>query len=287
MKLTFSTAFDIKATFESGQPVGFLWNKIKSEPEIWWYPHENGIVQIFEGSHGIGVVGLGDVKELGKFIQETFRLGDNLANLYMEIGNQEPMRSIVNRYVGLRLCKVDLWDALACMIISQNNNLKRIKNNVEDLKKFGKPVQVGSIKTNFFPEPEELTKAKLKQCSLGYRCDYLWGTAEIIAAGGLKGIEKKSTEEAREILMELPGVGRKVADCVLLFGLGKLDVFPTDVWIEKAMKKLYKVDSKNIQEFARKKWGKWQGYSQQYIYYWALNNLKGGAEMGKKKKKRK
>jgi N-glycosylase/DNA lyase len=287
MKMTFTTAFDIKATFESGQPIGFLWNKIKTAPDIWWYPHENGLVQVFEGHHGVSVVGLGKVKHLGEFVTETFRLSDNLAHLYRDIGKQDPMRSIVNRYVGLRLCKVSLWEALACMIISQNNNLKRIKHNVEDLKKFGEPIQVGSIKTNFFPKAEELTKAKIKQCKLGYRCDYLWDTAEIVADGSLKGIENKSTEQAREILMELPGVGRKVADTVLLFGLGKLDVFPTDVWIEKVMKKLYKINNKKIQKFASRKWGRWQGYAQQYLYYWALNNMKRGVKMGKKKKKRK
>jgi N-glycosylase/DNA lyase len=287
MRFTLQTPFDLKATFESGQPVGFLWNKIRSDPDFWWYPHERGIVQIHEGYHGISVSGLGEVKSLGKFVTDTFRLTDNLTLMYMEIGNEEPMKSIMNEYVGLRVCKVGLWEALACMIISQNNNLTRIRNNVQDLKKFGEQVGVGSIKTNFFPKPEELTKNKIKSCNLGYRCDYLWDTAKIIADGGLKGIEKKSTEQAREVLMKLPGVGRKVADTVLLFGLGKLDVFPTDVWIERVMKKLYNVNNKEVQEFAQKKWGRWQGYAQQYLYYWSLNNMKRGEKMGKKKKKRK
>lgn len=288
MLVSFTTPFDIKATFESGQPIGFLWSKIRSKPDMWWYPHERGIVQVFESHHGIGVVAIGDTGDLGRFVMETFRLSDNMANLYREIGDKEPMKEIIQKDVGLRVCKVGLWEALACMIISQNNNLARIRRNVNDLKKFGEPVQVGSIMTNYFPKPDMLSKAVITKCNLGYRCDYLWDNARTVASGGLKGIEKKSTEEAREILMELPGVGRKVADCVLLFGLGKLDVFPVDVWIEKVMKKLYKVEPKKIQNFARRKWGKWRGYAQQHLYYWSLNNLKRGeSSMGKKKKKRK
>ena len=81
MEITLTTAFDIKATFNSGQPIGFLWNHIKSNPDMWWYPYENGIVQVHEGSHGVSVVGIGDIEDLGKFVVETFRLNDNLARL--------------------------------------------------------------------------------------------------------------------------------------------------------------------------------------------------------------
>jgi N-glycosylase/DNA lyase len=288
MMFTLSTPFDVKATFESGQPIGFLWDKIRSKPDMWWYPHDKGLVEVFETSHGMGVVGIGDVKDLGNFVMDTFRLSDNMPRLYQYLGDDPLMKKMVQRDVGLRLCKVGLWEALACMIISQNNNLARIRQNVQDLKEFGTPVQVGSITTHYFPRPEELTKQTLNKCSLGYRCDYLWGTAKEVASGGLKGIEKKPTEQAREILMELPGVGRKVADCVLLFGLGRLDVFPTDVWIEKIMQTYYHVKPDKIQAFAEKRWGAWRGYAQQHLYYWALTHLKRGEpDMGKKKKKRK
>lgn len=288
MLISLSTPFDIKATFESGQPIGFLWEKIRSNPDMWWYPHDKGLVQVFESHHGIGIAGIGQVKDLGRFVMETFRLSDNTAHLYREIGRDEPMKKMVQNDVGLRLCKVGLWEALACMIVSQNNNIPRIRKNVQDLKKFGEPLQVGSIQTNYFPRPEELTKKALTQCSLGYRCDYLWGTAKALAAGDMKGIEKMSTPDAKELLLQLPGVGPKVADCVLLFGLGRLDVFPTDVWIERAMQKYFHVKPDRIQAFAQKRWGKWRGYAQQHLYYWALTHMKRGeSDMGKKKKKRK
>jgi N-glycosylase/DNA lyase len=292
MRFGIHTLFDVNATFHSGQPIQFLWNE--SKPHIWWTLFKKNLIEVRQDDAGIDVSGVGDTKEIGDFVYKTFRLEDNLITIYHQIGTDTHIREIISMYPGLRLCHTDLWETLVCMIISQNNNLTRIKQNVETITELGPRVEIGlgTRIDHTFPSPKRLVEMSLKECGLGYRCDYLSKTAKLVSEGYLEGIEKLSTEKAREKLMKLPGVGRKVADTVLLFGLGRTEVFPVDTWILKVMKKLYKVEKMDkIQEFASKKWGKYAGYAQQYLFYWALNQLKLRkrvvSKVGKKKKKRK
>lgn len=274
MLFTIPVLLDVESTFLSGQPLYFLWHEIK--PWIWWRLSGENMIEVRQADDGIEVTGFGSIKQVGEYIRTVFRMDDDLIKIYKKIGTDPYMRSMIEENVGLRICQTDLWETIVCMICSQNNNLKRIKQNVQSIMKFGKLVHLGAgvrhrRHSREFPTPEQVAKADLKVCKLGYRCDYLYKTARLVADGALKGIEKKSTPKAREMLMELPGIGPKVADTILLFSLGRLEVFPVDTNMQKQMKLHYKLDTiKEIQEFAQKKWGKYAGYAQQYIYFGAV-----------------
>ena len=121
----------------------------------------------------------------------------------------------------------------------------------------------------------------LRNLGLGYRAPFLLHTARILARGRelLDEIRKADYREAKARLLKFPGVGEKVADCVLLFGFQKYEAFPVDTWIYRVVKKLYfrnrKVSEEKVQEFGCRRWGKYAGYAQQYLYHGAKEGLFG------------
>ncbi len=194
-----------------------------------------------------------------KKARELFRLDDDLHKIYATISQGDDiMQSAVAEYSGLRLTKSDSWETTVCFLISQNNNISRIKKIVSGL----------HGEKGIF-SPQEIMEADLSPLKIGYREPYLRETAQLIAENGfsLEKISKLGLDDGREALMELPGVGPKVADCIILYGFGKTNAFPTDVWIKKAMRKYYAIEGeKKIQEFAEEKWGENAGFAQQLLF---------------------
>ena len=130
-----------------------------------------------------------------------------------------------------------------------------------------------------FPDPEDIeniTEKDLEPLKLGYRAPYITGAVKLAAEGVISGemLENMSYEEAKKKLLEIKGVGNKVADCILLFSLGKFEAFPTDTWIKKAMLTLYGVEEKEISGFKDVNYGSFSGFAQQYIFYYMRENGK-------------
>ncbi len=190
------------------------------------------------------------------------------------------MREAAAGGAGIRLLRQDPWETLVSFIISQNANIPRIKKCVASLcAAYGEPVQGGGGKLLFaFPKPEALgtcSPASVDACRLGYRAGYILDTAARVAADGgrtLYQAQSRSADEAETYLLELHGVGPKVADCVMLFGMGFYDRFPTDVWIRRAMARLYGLDENNTKEiiaYAKSEFGELAGFAQQYLFQYA------------------
>ena len=183
---------------------------------------------------------------------------------------------------GIRILKQDFWEALLSFIISQNNNIPRIKGCIEALTRCcGEKIGTYKGKDHYaLPEPETLanmTPDKLAECRLGYRGPYLIKTAQkVLEKGGADAAEKElrnceTFEEVQEALREYPGVGPKVASCTALFGLGFLDAFPIDVWMRRVMHRLYGMDEKDVrsmEDFAKKNFAPYGGIAQQYLFYY-------------------
>ena len=147
---------------------------------------------------------------------------------------------------GLRLMKQDAWETLITFILSQNSNIPRIKGMVARLcEHFGQALHEGNNEPAFtFPSPEDLAKlsaSDLAPVKTGYRADYIIDAAKRAADGrlDLKKLQDYPTGEIRTALMEVHGVGPKVADCVLLYGFGRVENFPLDVWMKRVMAKYY------------------------------------------------
>lgn len=179
---------------------------------------------------------------------------------------QDPqLREAVNFGRGLRVLAQDPWEALCTFILSQCCNIPRIRCMTETLcRLFGAPVD-GVPDAFSFPTPQTLARCTaddLAPVRAGYRARYLLGAARRISEGfDLDALRGLSTDQARERLTSLEGVGRKVADCVLLFGLHKLDAFPVDTWMKKA-------SGLWSNGFPTELFGETAGIAQQYIFYY-------------------
>jgi len=177
---------------------------------------------------------------------------------------------------GVRILNQEFHETLMSFIISQNKQIPHIKQIVKQLsKEYGKSLGMVNEEEYFgFPDVETLSKIGydgFRACKTGFRATYLADAADKLTAGlGISTFRGKSYEEALEKLKEIKGVGDKVANCVLLFGLGYRSAFPVDVWIKRAMEEEYfKEDTakEKIMEFAKERYGKYGGYAQQYLFY--------------------
>lgn len=169
---------------------------------------------------------------------------------------------------GIRILNQNLWEIIISFIISQNNNIPRIKGCIEKLSElFGESAgEYRGKKWYNLPEPDVLaglTVEDLGPVRLGYRAKYLIGTAKAVAENGLPQNEEE--------LLALPGVGPKVANCIELFGMGRMDSFPIDVWVMRVMNEVYGIDEsdkKSMTNYARDHFGELGGIAQQYLFYY-------------------
>lgn len=183
------------------------------------------------------------------------------------------LKAIPSGY-GIRLLKQDPWEALVSFIISANNNIPRIKKIVESLcSNFGNEIKYNDKLYYTFPDAETISKLTVEQLDViksGFRAKYIVDAAAKVADGtvNLNNVYAMKTEDAREYLKQIKGVGNKVADCILLFAYQKYDVFPKDVWIKKVLNDLYGVDEKNFDSFVSEHFGNLAGFAQQYLFYY-------------------
>ena len=175
---------------------------------------------------------------------------------------------------GLRLLKQDPWETLAGFICSSNKQIVQIQQIIGELcERYGEPVHAN---WKAFPTAERLasvTEPDLRDCRMGYRAKYLHATATMIAANqiDLPAIVRLNYESAKAELQCLPGIGPKVADCILLFAYAHPQAFPLDTWIIKALHQLYfprrAPKPKRLQAFIKKHFAPYHGYAQQYLFH--------------------
>ncbi len=194
--------------------------------------------------------------------------------------SDEPMSRAVAACRGLRLLRQDPWECLASFILSSTKQIVQIQQIVALVcERFGEPARVPAdhVPMWTFPTAQRLTactEADLRACKMGFRAPYLRGSAAMVAAGEVRLAElsQLSCDAAREELMKLPGVGRKIADCVLLFAYGFQPAFPIDVWVMKALQQLYfprrRVSAKRLLRFTSTHFGPNAGYAQQYLFHY-------------------
>lgn len=192
----------------------------------------------------------------------------------------EPMRASVGECRGLRLLRQDPWECLASFILSSTKQIVQIQQIVALLcERFGPEVIVpaGNEAVYGFPTAERLALAgehELRACKMGFRAPNLLRTAQMIAGGevDLEKIRSLALEQAREELLRLPGVGHKIANCILLFAYGFQGAFPIDVWVMKALRQLYfpkrRPTAQRIHRFTTEYFGPNAGYAQQYLFHY-------------------
>lgn len=196
--------------------------------------------------------------------QDYFDINRDYSAVVDSLKGDEVSYSAAQYGKGIRILKQDKWETLVSFIISQNNNIPRIKKIISSLcTLLGEPVHGGGYA---FPTAEKILEAGeegLAPIKAGFRTKYILDAAYRVASGSidLEHIADLPYEQAEETLMQIKGVGKKVASCVLLFGYGFLSAFPVDVWVKRVIEKYYddNFDPASLGEYA--------GIAQQYLFY--------------------
>lgn len=182
---------------------------------------------------------------------------------------------------GLRILRQDPWEGLVGFLCSAVSNIPRIRRNVEDLAAlYGRPVGVADLVARALPRPGEIRDdGSLRGVRLGFRGQRLLDLQQRVDEGWLTTLAGLSAADQRDWLTTLPGVGEKVADCVLLFALGRDEAFPVDVWIRRVVEARAlrrKAEYAEIREWARVTLGEDAGYAQQALFLWARRTGRDG-----------
>src|SRR3989440_1889926 len=212
-----------------------------------------------------------------------FSLDHSLANICRSFPRDPAMTAARDFCRGLRIIRQPRWECLATFICSSMKQVAHIRQiSLALRKRFGTKKMMRGNHVYAFPSAARLgrrTERELTECALGYRAKNLLATARRVAGGeaDLDGWAKLPDEELRERLCELPGVGAKVANCVMLFAYERLRAFPIDVWIERVLRQQYfprkrKVTAQQLREFCDRYFGEQGGYAQQYLFHHARMN---------------
>ncbi|QDI89145.1 DNA repair protein [Candidatus Nitrosopumilus sp. SW] len=261
---------DVENSINSGQV--FLWKKYN---EFWYGVNGQDILQINKNAK---------IKSLKNHKTDFFRNKDHFDEIIKSISKDKTVKTAVKKYPGLRIIKQDPFQCLISFIVSSNSNIQKIKNNLENIsQKFGERTTYKDQEFFLFPDAETLSKAsinEIKNCGVGYRAKFIKEASKIIASKKITVEDLKSNSyfDAKEKIRKIPGIGNKVADCVLLFSLDKLESFPLDRWmiriLEKYYSKKFQINTKTITEkqydILHEKivdyFGPYAGYAQQFLF---------------------
>lgn len=247
---------------------------------------------------------IGEVLEVGSprpmaksKVTHYLRFDDDMNSILKELSEDRWIREVMADLSGIRIVRQDPWECLVSYIISRNCNIPMIRRTLDNLcRRFGKRVVWGEYVDYCFPAPEVISQARSSEL-MG--CNFRYGRRQALELKKMAELVSERTidfatlrrmpyEEAKSTLISFDhGVGNKVADCVLLFSLEKLEAFPVDVWVARAVAQLYQrlldpdlvnrirrerrltpKDYKCISDFGRQRFGRYAGYAQEYLYHW-------------------
>ncbi len=264
------SVINLENTINSGQV--FLWTKQK---EFWYGINGQDILKINN---------LGKITSYSNKKYDFFRNIDDMKEIIKSISKDKTTKIAVKKYLGLRLIRQDPFQCFISFIVSSNSNIQKIKSSLEKISiKFGKKIQFDNKEFYMFPEPKKIANAtipEIQNCGVGYRAKFIIDAAKMVESRQIDFDQLKKTnyQDAKEIILTVPGIGNKVADCILLFSLDKLEAFPLDRWMIRILKKYYlekfELETKSITEKQYnilhekivKYFGPYAGYAQQFLF---------------------
>lgn len=318
-KLVIDQPFDLALSLEMGQ--AFRWQRVGDEgtdgrawgdpPDFWrkgggWYSGvlEEHLVHIRQTDDGVEYrVGDEDGEradvDLTPMIRAYFRLDDDIKAIYAEVGRDPAVARAIEQYPGMRLLRQERWECLVSYLCSATNSIGGIKSRIEKVERLsGRTVKLDGDERYVFPmvgEIDEAGQRALEDLELGLNRDhYIFLMAKRIAADSLMLDRLAEPEvpgpDAVRQLDKCPGVGPKIASCVALMSLDRLDAFPVDRWVQQALAKcdlsampkygtnlaekvtgaqtLTEPQQYKVAEWAREHFGGFAGYAGQYLFHW-------------------
>ena len=274
--LTDTDSFELSHIFDCGQC--FRWNRnpdgsfsgVAMDRALKISKHDGKV--IFHNT---------SIDDFNNIWREYFDFKTSYSEIKKELSSDKILKEAIGYGDGIRILKQDLWECVVSFIISASNNIPRIKKIVENLCcNFGKKISYMGEIFYTFPTPEKINSLTLEDLSVikaGFRDKYILDAAEKFVSGEISydKLLNMSAVDAKKMLMTIKGVGNKVADCIVLFGLSKCESFPVDVWIKRIMEYCYFDGEESIEKisaFAKEKFGTLGGYAQQYLFFYAREN---------------
>ncbi len=274
MKIHNITDFNLKYTLESGQ--SFRWNRVDDA----YYGVVDGRILKIRQSNDSLIIESSCNEDEQTFTPQLYHyldLNRELATILDAVNVDAYIDRAIERFWGMRLLNQELWETIASFIVSQNNNMARIRSIIRSLsERFGQKLEFEGYVDYTFPTPETLANAGIDEifsCGTGYRASYIWNAANNVVNGelALDTLKQVDYVQAKHELMKLEGIGEKVADCICLFSLGHLAALPIDVWIKRIFERIYlckRAKPREIHEFAKNYFGEFVGYAQQYLFHY-------------------
>jgi len=263
-------SINVENSINSGQV--FLWKKNNN----FWY--------VVNGQDVLCIDNNGKIKSFQNLKVDFFRKNDDLEKIIKSISKDKTVKSAVKKFQGLRILRQDPFQCLISFIVSSNSNIPKIKLNIENIsKKFGRKIKFYNQEFFLFPNPKKLANASINEitsCGVGYRAKFIKEAAKMTDKKEIDFdyLKKCDYQETKENICQIPGVGGKVADCVMLFSLNKLEAVPLDRWVVRILEKYYskkfEINTKTITEkqynILHKKivdhFGPYAGYAQQFLF---------------------
>ncbi len=271
--------FELKDIFECGQCFRFN----KQEDESYTGVVGNNVINVKKVDNEIHIKSVGQ-DNLEELVVNYFDLNRDYEQIKDKLSKiDENMEKSISYGKGIRILNQDLWETIISFIISANNNIPRIKGIIDRMsERYGKKIIFEGKEYYTFPTVDELSIASvedLRALGLGFRDVRVYETTKMIKNKEVDLEQLKNEKDfnkVRNTLLTLPGVGPKVADCILLFStLKRWEAFPIDVWVRRVMNELYiknpdetKVKKEEIEKIAYEKFGNLAGIAQQYLFYW-------------------
>ncbi|NLW03551.1 MAG: 8-oxoguanine DNA glycosylase [Clostridiaceae bacterium] len=268
-------SFDLEQTFECGQC--FRWRRLESGN---WLGIVRGLVVEAEKKGDDIIFHNMSPTDFTEVWHDYFDLGRDYGTLQRKLAENDPiMEKAIEFAPGLRLLRQDFYETLISFIVSQNNNIPRIRRIIECLaENYGKPVEYKGQILYSFPESNVLSVLSEKsfECiRAGYRAKYIIRASQQALELDISALEGMDSAGVRQELLRFYGVGGKVADCIGLFSGLMPDAFPVDRWVRRVMTTLYPgsgTSNEEIAAFARREFGELAGIAQQYLFYYAREN---------------
>lgn len=266
-------SFEPSHIFECGQCFNFH----KEEDGSYTAVFLGKIINVLKLDEGVSLIRNIRLEDFNEIFYDYFDLGLDYDAIKKEVAIDPVMEKATAYGYGIRILNQEVFETTISFIISANNQIPRIKKAVRIIsERYGDYIgEYKGRKYYSFPRPEVLMKVKPEDlreyARVGFRDKRIVEASRMIYEGQLDGASKLDTEDLRKKLMELPGVGPKVADCILLFAYHRRETFPVDVWIKRVMETLFikkEVPKKQVDDYARKYFGKNAGYAQQYLFYY-------------------
>ena len=264
------STIDVENSINSGQV--FLWGK---NGNYWYGVNGQDILQV--DNKGI-------INSYQNLKVDFFRENDEIGKIIKSISRDKTVKMAIKKYQGLRILRQDPFQCLISFIVSSNSNIPKIKYCLENIsKKFGKKIKFQNQEFFLFPKSEKLAKVSINEiinCGVGYRAKFIKEAAKmtVLKKIDFEYLKKCNYQEAKKNICQIPGVGNKVADCVMLFSLNKLEAVPLDRWIIRILEKYYlkkfEITTKTVTEkqysILHEKivnhFGPYAGYAQQFLF---------------------